>query len=134
MTLGSSNFFLVSQWSSLSRAGMPSYCCSSSDFLQSHYTVLLSSFLLPFSCTSGCCCSLPCISQADTMQILLLHVIVVLVDVIKTGKSYRKERHIAWLSYQGSPVSYTVTRKHNSTALPHSNYAHLTRSISPTQH
>ena len=37
---------------------MPSYCCSSSDFLQSHYTVLLSSFLLPFSCTSWCCCSL----------------------------------------------------------------------------
>ena len=27
---------------------MPSYCCSSSDFLQSHYTVLLSSFLLSF--------------------------------------------------------------------------------------
>ena len=39
---------LVSQWSSLSQVGMPSYCCSSSDFLQSHYTVLLSSFLLPF--------------------------------------------------------------------------------------
>ena len=33
-----------------------------SDFLQSCYTVLLSSFLLPFSCTSWCCCSLPCIS------------------------------------------------------------------------
>ena len=28
-----------------------------------HYTVLLSSFLLPFSYTSWCCCSLPCISQ-----------------------------------------------------------------------
>ena len=28
--------------------GMPSYCCSSSDFFQSHCTVLLSSFLLPF--------------------------------------------------------------------------------------
>ena len=28
----------VSQWSSLSPVGMPSYCCSSSDFLQSHYT------------------------------------------------------------------------------------------------
>ena len=27
---------------------MLSYCCSFSDFLQSHYTVLLSSFLLPF--------------------------------------------------------------------------------------
>ena len=40
---------------------MPSYCCSSSDFLQSHYTVPLSSFLLPFSCTSWSCCSLPCI-------------------------------------------------------------------------
>ena len=40
----------------------PSYCCSSSDVLQSHYTVLTSSFLLPFSCTSRCC-SLPCISQ-----------------------------------------------------------------------
>ena len=35
----------------------------SSYFLQSNYTVLLSSFLLPFSRTSGCCCSLPCISQ-----------------------------------------------------------------------
>ena len=31
---------------------MPSYCCFSSDFLQSHCTVLLSSFRLPFSCTS----------------------------------------------------------------------------------
>ena len=40
--------FLVSQWSSLSPVGMPSYCCSSSYLLQSHYTVLLSSFLLPF--------------------------------------------------------------------------------------
>ena len=37
----------VSQWSCLS-FGMPSYCCSSSDFLQSNYTVLLSSFLWPF--------------------------------------------------------------------------------------
>ena len=43
--------FLVSQWSSFSRVGTPSYCCSSPDFLQSHYTVL-SRFLLPFSCTS----------------------------------------------------------------------------------
>ena len=42
---------------------MPSYCCSSSDFLQSHCSVLLSSFLLPFSRTSWCCCSFPCISQ-----------------------------------------------------------------------
>ena len=41
--------FPCSQWSSLSRVGMPSYCCSSSDFLQSHYTVLPKSFLLPFS-------------------------------------------------------------------------------------
>ena len=31
--------FLSSQGSSLSRVVMPSYCCSSSDFLQSHYTV-----------------------------------------------------------------------------------------------
>ena len=38
--------------SSLSPVGMPSYCCSSSDFLQSRYTVLLSSLLSPFSCTS----------------------------------------------------------------------------------
>ena len=44
--------FPVSQWSSLTPVGMPSYCWSSSDFLQSHYTVLLSSFLEPFSCTS----------------------------------------------------------------------------------
>ena len=47
---------------------MPSYCCSSSDFLQSHYTVLLFSFLLPFSCTSWCC-SLPCIFQILQIQI-----------------------------------------------------------------
>ena len=35
---------------------MPSYWCSSSDFLQSHYTVLMTSFFVvffPFSCTSG---------------------------------------------------------------------------------
>ena len=38
---------------------------SSSDFLQSRYNVLLSSFLLPFSC----CCSLPCISQI--LQVIL---------------------------------------------------------------
>ena len=42
---------------------MLSYRCSSLDFLQSHYTVLLSNFLLPFSCTSWCCSSLPRISQ-----------------------------------------------------------------------
>ena len=40
------------QWSSLSRVSRPSYCCSSSDFLLSLYTVLISSFLMPFSCTS----------------------------------------------------------------------------------
>ena len=54
---------------------MPSYCCSSSDFLQSHYTVLLSSFLLPFSCTSWCCCSLPCISQILRVQIVSFSVL-----------------------------------------------------------
>ena len=31
----------VSRCTSLSPVGMPCYCCSSSDFLQSHYTVLL---------------------------------------------------------------------------------------------
>ena len=60
--LDSSSFSLFqSPWSSLSQVGMPSYCCSSSDFLQSHYTVLLSSFaflislftLLYFSDPSG---------------------------------------------------------------------------------
>ena len=49
---------------------MPSYCCSSSDFLQSHYTVLLSSFLLPFSRISWCCCSLPCIPHILQVQIV----------------------------------------------------------------
>ena len=49
--LGQKSLSPVSQWWSLSPIGMPSYC-SSSDFLQSHYTVLLSSFLEPFSCTS----------------------------------------------------------------------------------
>ena len=52
-----------------SRAGMPSYRCSSSDFLQSHCTVLLSSFLLPFSSTSKRCCSQPNISQILQVQI-----------------------------------------------------------------
>ena len=51
------------QWSSLSPVGMPSYCCSFSDFLQSHHTVLLSSFLLPLVCTSWCWFPHPCISQ-----------------------------------------------------------------------
>ena len=32
----------------ISRVGMPSYCCYFSDFLQSHYTVLLSSFCFAF--------------------------------------------------------------------------------------
>ena len=59
----------------LSQVGMPCYCCSSSDFLQSHYTVLLSSFLLPFSCTSWCCCSLPCISQSLQAQIFSFSVL-----------------------------------------------------------
>ena len=49
---------------------MLSYCCSSSDFLQSHCTVLLSSFLQPFSCTFWCCCLLPCISQILQIQIV----------------------------------------------------------------
>ena len=48
---------------------MPSCCCSSSDFLQSHYTFLLSSFLLPFSCTSWCSCSFLCISQIPRVRI-----------------------------------------------------------------
>ena len=47
---------------------MPSYCCSFSDFLQSHYTVFLSSFLLPFSYTSWCCYSLPYICQILQVQ------------------------------------------------------------------
>ena len=34
-----------------------------------NFTVLLSSFFsLPFSCASGCCCSLPCISQILQVQ------------------------------------------------------------------
>ena len=41
---------------------MPSYCCYSY-FLQYHYTVILSSFPLLFSCTSWCCHSLPRISR-----------------------------------------------------------------------
>ena len=48
---------------------MPAYCYSSSDFLQSHQTVLLSSFLLPCSCTSRCYCSLPCTSQILQVRI-----------------------------------------------------------------
>ena len=32
--------FPFSQWSRLLPVGVPSYCCSSSDFLQSHHTVL----------------------------------------------------------------------------------------------
>ena len=39
--LGQQSLSPVSQWSSLSPVRMPSYCCSSSDFLQSHYTVLI---------------------------------------------------------------------------------------------
>ena len=38
--------------------------------LQSHHIVLLSSFTLPFSCTSWCSCSLPCISQILQVQIV----------------------------------------------------------------
>ena len=53
---------------------MPSHCCSSSDFLQSHYTVLLSSFLLPLSCISWCW-SLPCISQILKVQIISFSVL-----------------------------------------------------------
>ena len=51
---------------------MPSYCCSSSGIIQSHYTVLLSSFLLPFSCTSWCYCSPPCISNSEGLDFLFL--------------------------------------------------------------
>ena len=54
---------------------MSSYCCSSSDFLHSNHTVLLSSFLLPFSCTSWCCRSLPCISQILQVQIVSFSVL-----------------------------------------------------------
>ena len=46
--LGQLKLSLVSQWSSFLRVYMPSYCCSSSDFLQSHNTVLLSSFVCLF--------------------------------------------------------------------------------------
>ena len=63
--------FFFSLWSSLSRVGMPFYSCSSANFHQSSYTVLLSSFLLPFSCTSWCHCSLPCISQIPQVLFFL---------------------------------------------------------------
>ena len=43
---------------------------------QSHYTVLLSSFLLPFSCIFKCCCSLPCISQILQAQIFSFSVLI----------------------------------------------------------
>ena len=42
--LDSSRFPLFHSGQVFHHFGMPSYCCSSSDFLQSHYTVLLSSF------------------------------------------------------------------------------------------
>ena len=61
--LDKSSFLSVSN-GRLSRLGMPSL-----DFLHSHYTVLLSSFLLPLSCISWCC-SLPCISQILKVQII----------------------------------------------------------------
>ena len=54
---------------------MLSHCCSSSDFFQSHYTILLSKFLLPFICTSWCCCSLLCISQILQIWIFSLSVL-----------------------------------------------------------
>ena len=54
---------------------MPSYHYSSSVFLQSHYAVLPSSFLLPFSCTTWCCCSLPCISKILLVQIFSFSVL-----------------------------------------------------------
>ena len=38
--LGQLSLSPVSQWSSLSPVGKPSYCCSSLDFLQSHYNPL----------------------------------------------------------------------------------------------
>ena len=54
---------------------MPSYCCSSSDFLQFRHTVLLSIFLKSLPCTSWCCCSLPCISQILQVQIVSFSVL-----------------------------------------------------------
>ena len=54
---------------------MPSYRYSSSDFLQSQHTVHLTNFLLPFSCTSWCCCSLPCISKILQVQMFSFSVL-----------------------------------------------------------
>ena len=54
---------------------MPSYCSSSDRFLQSHYAVLLSSFILFFSCTSWCCCSFLYISQILQAQIFSFSVL-----------------------------------------------------------
>ena len=54
---------------------MPSHCCSSSDFLQCHCTILLSSFILPFSGTSWWCCSHPYISQILQVQIVSFSVL-----------------------------------------------------------
>ena len=51
---------------------MPSCSRSSLDFLQSHYTVLLPSFLLPFSCPSWWCCSLISISRTLQVRFFLL--------------------------------------------------------------
>ena len=59
--LDTSSFPFLTLLVSLSRIDMPSCCCSSFEFPQSHYTVLLSSFPFPLSCTTWCCCSLPCL-------------------------------------------------------------------------
>ena len=71
---------------------MPSYCCSSSEFLQSHYTVLPSSFLLPFSCTSWCCCSLPFISQILQVRIFSFSVLSIVTQIKKTNKQTNKQK------------------------------------------
>ena len=66
---------------------MPFHCFSSSEFLQSHYTVLVSSFLL-FSCfTSWCCCSLPGISLILPVKIVSFSVLSLFVAQIKNDCS-----------------------------------------------
>ena len=45
-------------------------------FVQSHYTILLSRFLLPFSCTAWCCYHyFPCISQIFQVWLFTLSVL-----------------------------------------------------------
>ena len=119
VVLDSSSLFFFHS-SQVSRAGVPSRCCSSSDFIQSLYTVLLSRFPLPCWRTSWCCCWFPSISQLLHVQIFSFSVCLFLQWLKKKCSSGERNSYLLDNIFSKSyrTACYMFTTKKSSPAPP----------------